>query len=167
MAVCYSFDLAKVCLCLSQLLLCFHLINYQSLYDYRTVWSRLGINSLCCMARSLYERNPLHIYLFDRYCNNSLLVGDDRMVYRFLAGVCGLSSILPSCGNIGCYQLYSDLLYPCNKRDRTTKKDGLNPFTMTVLMFCFQPLTFIKKLWFYLYLTKNVVLSQVDSYKKQ
>ena len=56
-----------------------------------------------------------------------LLVGDDRMVYRFLAGVCGLSFILPSCGNIGSYQLYSDLLYPCNKRDRTTKKDGLTP----------------------------------------
>ena len=127
MAVCYSLDLAKVCLCLSQLLLCLHLINYQFVCDYRTVRSRFGINSLCCMARSLYERRALHIYLFNRYGNNSLLVGDDRMVYRFLAGVCGLSFILPSCGNIGSYQLYSDLLYPCNKRDRTTKKDGLTP----------------------------------------
>ena len=145
MAVCYSFDLAKVCFCLSQLLLCFHLIDYQSLCDYRTVWGRFRINSLCCMARSLYEREALHIYLFNRYGNNSLLVGDDRMVYRFLAGVCGLSAFLPSCGNIGCYQLYSDLLYSRNKRDRTTKKDGLTPFKRTVLMFCFQPLTFIKK----------------------
>ena len=115
---CYSLDLAKVCLCLSQLLLCLHLIDYQFVCDYRTVWSRFGINVLCCMARSLYKRGALHIYLFNRYGNNSLLVGDDRMVYRFLAGVCGLSSILPSCSNIGCYQLYSDLLSPCNRGDR-------------------------------------------------
>ena len=97
------------------------------------------------MARSLYKRGALHIYLFIGTAITAFSFGDDRMVYRFLAGVCGLSSILPSCGNVGCYQFYSDLLSPCNKGDRKTKKDGLNPFKTTVLMFCFQPLTFIKK----------------------
>ena len=34
---------------------------------------------------------------------------------------------------------------PVTKEIGKRKKDGLNPFKTTVLMFCFQPLTFIKK----------------------